>query len=148
MADAGRRRPPAGHGGALAEAETCWNRFQNRPPGTPLLLKHRLNVEQFGGELPDSLRQEFHANILTANLAYVLAGLRLFRWLLRQAAQDPVQPKAATAVQVSLKLTALAVSPVAPTIAVCPGSLGRVSGAARGQTIDPSAHPTGLWICR
>jgi len=33
----GRRRLPVGQGGALAGAETCWNRVQTRPPGTPLM---------------------------------------------------------------------------------------------------------------
>ena len=32
----GRRRPPEGQSSALAGAETCRNRFQTRPPGTPL----------------------------------------------------------------------------------------------------------------
>jgi len=31
----GRRRPPEGQSSALAGTETCWNRFQTRPPGTP-----------------------------------------------------------------------------------------------------------------
>jgi hypothetical protein len=80
------------------------------------LIKHRLNVEQFSGELPESIRQDFHAKILTANLAwalarsakealppekaarygpnlaYVLARLRtrLFCWLLKRASPDDV----------------------------------------------------------
>jgi hypothetical protein len=37
------------------------------------LLKHRLYVEQFSGELPESIRQDFHAKVLTANLAEALA---------------------------------------------------------------------------
>lgn len=37
------------------------------------LLKHRLNVEQFTGELPESICQDFHAKVFTANLAQVLA---------------------------------------------------------------------------
>ena len=37
------------------------------------LIKHRLNVEQFTGELPESIRQDFHAKIFTANLAQALA---------------------------------------------------------------------------
>ena len=75
------------------------------------LVKHRLNIEQFSGELPGSVRQDFHAKLLTAslawalahsaretlppakaaryqpNLAYVLARLRLrlFVWLLNRA---------------------------------------------------------------
>lgn len=80
------------------------------------LIKHRLNIEQFSGELPESIRQDFHAKILTANLAwafahsakdtlppkkaaryrpnlaYVLAQLRLrlFCWLLKRASPDDV----------------------------------------------------------
>jgi hypothetical protein len=72
------------------------------------LLKQRLLVEQFTGELPESIRQDFHAKVFTANLAaalaaaaheslpeakaqryqpnfaYILENLRnrLFRWLL------------------------------------------------------------------
>ena len=38
------------------------------------VLKHRLNVEQFSGELPESVRQDFHAKIFTANLAHIMAG--------------------------------------------------------------------------
>jgi hypothetical protein len=38
------------------------------------VLKHRLNVEQFSGELPESIRQDFHAKIFTANLANIMAG--------------------------------------------------------------------------
>jgi len=79
------------------------------------LLKQRLLVEQFTGELPESIRQDFHAKVFTANLAaalatsaheslpeakaqryqpnfaYILENLRnrLFRWLLgRCNAQD------------------------------------------------------------
>lgn len=37
------------------------------------LLKHRLMVEQFSGELPEAIRQDFHAKVFTANLAQVLA---------------------------------------------------------------------------
>ena len=80
------------------------------------LVKHRLNIEQFSGELPGSVRQDFHAKLLTAslawalahsaretlppakaaryqpNLAYVLARLRLrlFVWLLNRASPDDV----------------------------------------------------------
>ena len=32
------------------------------------LLKHRLLIEQFSGESPEAIRQDFHAKILTANL--------------------------------------------------------------------------------
>ena len=80
------------------------------------LVKHRLNIEQFSGGLPGSVRQDFHAKLLTAslawalahsaretlppakaaryqpNLAYVLARLRLrlFVWLLNRASPDDV----------------------------------------------------------
>jgi hypothetical protein len=37
------------------------------------LLKHRLHLEQFTGELPESIRQDFHAKVFTANLAQALA---------------------------------------------------------------------------
>lgn len=37
------------------------------------LLKHRLMVEQFSGELPEAIRQDFHAKVFTANLAQALA---------------------------------------------------------------------------
>jgi hypothetical protein len=37
------------------------------------VLKHRLNIEQFSGELPESIRQDFHAKVLTANLAHIMA---------------------------------------------------------------------------
>ena len=37
------------------------------------MLKHRLFVEQFSGELPESIRQDFHAKVFTANLAEALA---------------------------------------------------------------------------
>ncbi len=37
------------------------------------LLKHRLCVEQFSGELPESIRQDFHAKVFTANRAEALA---------------------------------------------------------------------------
>ena len=80
------------------------------------LVKHRLNIEQFSGELPGSIRQDFHAKLLTANLAWALAHsaretlppakatryqpnlayvlarlrLRLFVWLLNRASPDDV----------------------------------------------------------
>ncbi len=38
------------------------------------VLKERLHVEQFSGELPESIRQDFHAKLLTANIAAVLTG--------------------------------------------------------------------------
>jgi hypothetical protein len=38
------------------------------------LLKQRLLVEQFTGELPESIRQDFHAKVFTANLAAALAA--------------------------------------------------------------------------
>jgi hypothetical protein len=37
------------------------------------VLKHRLHLEQFSGELPESIRQDFHAKVFTANLAEALA---------------------------------------------------------------------------
>lgn len=37
------------------------------------VLKHRLYLEQFTGELPESIRQDVHAKIFTANLAQALA---------------------------------------------------------------------------
>ena len=37
------------------------------------VLKHRLRVEQFTGELPESIRQDFYAKLLLANLANALA---------------------------------------------------------------------------
>lgn len=37
------------------------------------ILKHRLYLEQFTGELPESIRQDVHAKIFTANLAEALA---------------------------------------------------------------------------
>ena len=37
------------------------------------LLKHRLMLEQFSGELPEAIRQDFHAKVFTANLAEALA---------------------------------------------------------------------------
>ena len=37
-------------------------------------LKQRLLVEPFTGELPESIRQDFHAKIFTANLAAALAA--------------------------------------------------------------------------
>jgi hypothetical protein len=80
------------------------------------VLKHRLLVEQFSGELPESIRQDFHAKIFTANLAqalahsvhdtlpeakvaryrpnltYIVAWLRvrLFGWLLHRVSPDQV----------------------------------------------------------
>lgn len=74
------------------------------------LIKHRLLLEQFSGELPESIRQDFHAKVFTANLAealgrsayealpdakaaryypnltYILNSLkpRLFCWLIRR----------------------------------------------------------------
>ena len=32
-----------------------------------------MNVEQFSGELPESIHQDFHAKVFTANLAAVMA---------------------------------------------------------------------------
>lgn len=78
------------------------------------VLKHRLMVEQFSGESPEAIRQDFHAKIFTANLAealshsarqqlpdekaaryqpnlaYILAmlRLRLFGWLLGHLSPD------------------------------------------------------------
>ena len=37
------------------------------------VLKHRLCVEQFSGELPESIRQDFYAKVFTANLAEALS---------------------------------------------------------------------------
>ena len=37
------------------------------------VLKHRLHLEQFTGELPESIRQDIHAKLFTANLAEALA---------------------------------------------------------------------------
>lgn len=37
------------------------------------VLKHRLYVEQFSGELPESIRQDFYAKVFTANLAEALS---------------------------------------------------------------------------
>lgn len=80
------------------------------------LLKHRLLVEQFSGESPEAIRQDFHAKIFTANLAealafsvqqtlpdekaaryqpnltYAIARLRfrLFGWLIKQATPEDV----------------------------------------------------------
>jgi len=80
------------------------------------VLKHRLLIEQFSGESPESIRQDFHAKMFTANLAeafadsvhqtladekaaryqpnltYVIARLRLrlFGWLLKRASPDDV----------------------------------------------------------
>jgi hypothetical protein len=38
------------------------------------LLKQKLLMEQFTGELPESIRQDFHAKVFTANLAAALAA--------------------------------------------------------------------------
>ena len=80
------------------------------------VLKHRLLVEQFTGESPEAIRQDFHAKIFTANLAEALAysahqvlpdekaaryrpnltyamarlRLRLFGWLIKRASPDEV----------------------------------------------------------
>lgn len=80
------------------------------------VLKHRLYLEQFTGELPESIRQEVHAKIFTANLAealareaydtlpddkaaryypnvtYILNSLktRLFSWLIQRVPHDHV----------------------------------------------------------
>ena len=80
------------------------------------VLKHRLLVEQFSGESPEAIRQDFHAKVFTANLAESLAyaarqtlpedtaaryrpnltytiarlRLRLFGWLLQRASPDDV----------------------------------------------------------
>ncbi len=80
------------------------------------VLKHRLYLEQFTGELPESIRQDVHAKIFTANLAealareayqslpdektaryypnvtYILNSLknRLFRWLILRVPHDQV----------------------------------------------------------
>ena len=80
------------------------------------LLKHRLNIEQFTGELPESIRQDFHAKVFTANLAealareaydsvpedrapryvpnvaYILSSLktRLFAWLIQRVPPEQV----------------------------------------------------------
>jgi hypothetical protein len=80
------------------------------------LLKHRLCVEQFSGELPESIRQDFHAKVFTANLAaamavtaheslpeakakryqpnfaYILENLRnrLFKWLLDRCDEQDI----------------------------------------------------------
>ena len=80
------------------------------------VLKHRLYVEQFTGELPESIRQDIHAKLFTANLAealarqaydalpedkathyypnvaYILNSLktRLFRWLIVRVPHDQV----------------------------------------------------------
>ena len=37
------------------------------------VLKHRWYVEQFSGELPESIRQDFHAKVFTAHLAKALS---------------------------------------------------------------------------
>jgi hypothetical protein len=80
------------------------------------VLKHRLMLEQFTGELPEAIRQDIHAKIFTANLAealareayealseekaaryfpnvtYILNSLknRLFRWLIQHVPPDQV----------------------------------------------------------
>ena len=80
------------------------------------VLKHRLYLEQFTGELPESVRQDVHAKIFTANLAealareaynslpdekaaryypnvtYILNSLktRLFGWLIQRVPHDQV----------------------------------------------------------
>jgi len=80
------------------------------------VLKHRLYLEQFTGELPESIRQDIHAKIFTANLAealareaydslpedkaaryfpnvsYILQSLkmRLFAWLIQRVPHDQV----------------------------------------------------------
>jgi Transposase DDE domain len=80
------------------------------------VLKHRLYLEQFTGELPESIRQDVHAKIFTANLAealareaydtlpddkaaryypnvtYILNSLktRLFSWLIQRVPHDQV----------------------------------------------------------
>jgi len=80
------------------------------------VLKHRLYLEQFTGELPESIRQDVHAKIFTANLAealareaydslpdekaaryypnvtYILNSLktRLFGWLIQRVSHDQV----------------------------------------------------------
>jgi hypothetical protein len=80
------------------------------------VLKHRLLIEQFTGESPEAIRQDFHAKIFTANLAealaysahqalpdekaaryqpnltYAIARLRfrLFGWLLKRASPNEV----------------------------------------------------------
>jgi hypothetical protein len=79
-------------------------------------LKHRLYLEQFTGELPESIRQDVHAKIFTANLAealareaydtlpeekaahyypnvtYILNSLktRLFSWLIQKAPTEQI----------------------------------------------------------
>lgn len=80
------------------------------------LLKHRLLLEQFSGELPEAIRQDFHAKVFTANLAealgrsayeslpedkaaryypnltYILHSLkpRLFCWLIQRVSPDKI----------------------------------------------------------
>jgi len=80
------------------------------------VLKHRLYIEQFSGELPESIHQDFHAKVFTANLAealarsaydtlpedkaaryypnvtYILNSLktRLFSWLIQRVSSDQV----------------------------------------------------------
>jgi len=50
-----------------------WRHFQWYIEEAFKLLKHRLYLEQFSGELPESIRQDFHAKVFTANLAEALA---------------------------------------------------------------------------
>lgn len=80
------------------------------------VLKHRLYLEQFTGELPESIRQDIHAKIFTANLAEALAReaydrlpddkaaryypnltyilnslkIRLFAWLIQRVSHDQI----------------------------------------------------------
>jgi len=80
------------------------------------VLKHRLYLEQFTGERPESIRQDIHAKIFTANLAealareaydrlpddkaaryypnltYILNSLktRLFAWLIQRVPHDQI----------------------------------------------------------
>jgi Transposase DDE domain len=80
------------------------------------VLKHRLLLEQFSGELPESIRQDFYAKVFTANLAealsrtaydslpeakaahyrpnltYILQTLRtrLFCWLIQRCSADEI----------------------------------------------------------
>jgi len=58
---------PAAEFASLYQAR--WNIEENFK-----LLKQRLLVEQFTGELPESIRQDFHAKVFTANLATALAN--------------------------------------------------------------------------
>jgi len=80
------------------------------------VLKHRLYLEQFASELPESIRQDCHAKTFTANLAealareaydglpeekaahyspnvtYILNSLKkwLFAWLIQRVASDQI----------------------------------------------------------